>query len=78
MSQSQCISPGTILQIALLYCALEGASARVAIVSPQDNVTPLMCAAASGSKEIAVALLEKEAEVDAVRVIMPLINNTFL
>ena len=35
----------------------------------QDNVTPLMCAAASGSKEIAEALLAKEAEVDAVRVI---------
>lgn len=39
------------------------------IFTPQDNVTPLMCAAASGSNEIAKALLEKDAEVDAVRVI---------
>ena len=39
---------------------------------PQDGVTPLMCAAASGSKEIAEALLEKDAEVDAVRVILAL------
>ena len=47
------------------------------IVTPQDNVTPLMCAAASGSKEIAEALLEKEAEVDAVRVMILLWNNFF-
>ena len=41
----------------------------------QDNVTPLMCAAASGSKEIAEALLAKEVEVDAVRVIYVLLMN---
>lgn len=74
-----CPNPNVLAQV-LSYCALfcYAMKCTSAIVTSQDNVTPLMCAAASGSKEIAEALIEREAEVDAVRVMMHLIINMFL